>query len=558
MELDGRAWRPNPNGLRYRVVAEQGWDHWSGSESRDHITADDQGLIFAVDGDGALTTSLLNRRDDSWPILGDVIDTGWDQYDRIFAGGEGVLYAQRPDSTLLRFQYHHSSQRWLEYAQPAGHGWDYSHLFSIGADLVYGVDEESGDLVRHRWDREIEDWEPGENHRTVVGTGWSGFEHITADGAVCTYDFSDLPRSTVPDSDRSRSLTPTEDADGLMRLYFTESSGRLFEAWQSSPSDPTRFGYTPLGRDARFAAHPSAVQRSNGETSLVAQHRDSSIWGASRVDGDWGDFSPLGGWTPGPAQLVETTDGTVTAFAVTEDGRLLHREQHPAPGAKVRWWPLGGAELTSDLTVVAEGDQIHVVVRDDQGSFHLVTAEDGTAITWTTLPGHGFEGSASLTIDSAGQWRLLARGADDRIHELRESTLSAGWSSVGDQEFVGSPAAIVRAGDRTTLVARGADDYLYVAVQDALDDSRYGEWTQLIDRRTGMVYRTSTDAAVLRNAAGYLLISFLDLADELYVFRSAYPDAIGVASEPVSAADEETDEPLTEFDGGPVELTEVR
>ncbi|APU23433.1 tachylectin-related carbohydrate-binding protein [Actinoalloteichus sp. GBA129-24] len=558
MELDGRAWRANPNGLRYRVVAEQGWDHWARPANRDQITADDQGLIFAVDGEGALTTSLFDRRNDSWSITGDVIDTGWDQYDRIFAGGDGVLYAQRPDTALFRFQYHHPSQRWLEYAQPAGHGWDYSHLFSIGADLVYGVDEETGDLVSHRWDRETDDWETGENFRKVVGTGWSGYQDITADGAACTYDSSDLPGNVAPENDRSQAIMATEDASGLLRLYFTESSGRLFEAWQRYPYDPTYFGYTLLDRGPQFVGQPSAVQRSNGETSLVGQRTDSSTWGASRVDGDWSTFSPLGGWTPGPAQLVETADGSVTAFAVTEDGRLLHREQDGALGAKIRWWPLGGSNLTSDFTVVEEGDQIQVVVRDDQGTYQLVTVEDGTPSVWTALPGDGFEGRPSLTIDSTGQWRLFARGGDDRIHELRESTLSAGWAPVGDRTFVGSPAAVNRAGDRTTVVARGADDYLWVAVQDALDDSLYGGWTQLVDRRTGQAYPATGDAAVLRDSSGYLVISFLGIADELYVFRSAYSDTIGVASEPVPSAGEEGDEPLAEFDGGPVELTEVR
>ncbi|MBB5906437.1 tachylectin-related carbohydrate-binding protein [Actinoalloteichus hymeniacidonis] len=552
LELEDRAWKPNPNGRRYRIIDEDGWARWTQSANRDLITADSQGMVFAVDADGALTVSQPDRRDDSWPVYREVIDTGWEQYDLIFAAGDGVLYARKPDDTLLRFQYHHGSQRWLEYAQPAGGSWDHSHLFSIGADLVYGVDESTGNLVGYRWDRNTDGWETGANFEKLIGTGWSGYRDITADGATCTYDSTAVPSAPTPENDRSHATSMIEGSDGLIRIYFNESSGRLLEALQSYPDDPTRFIYTIPDRDRRFAGQPSALRSADGEIHRLAHGTDSTTWQVTRDD-EWG-FTSLGGWTPGPAQLVETADQTVAAIAVSEDGGLLYREL-----GSTGWRLIGGSDLTSDFGVVAADQRIYVVARDSQGTLQFTTIEDGVATAWITLPGTGFGGKPSLVVDSAGKLRVFARGPDARIHELREETLDAGWSAVGEgREFTGSPATVIRNGDRVTVVARGSDDYLWVAVQDLFDNTKYGEWTQLVDSRTGTAYPTSTDAAVLRNSDGYLLINFVGFADELYVYRSAYPDTGPLAqSQSLSEGDEPNTDPLAEFDGHAVTLTET-
>jgi hypothetical protein len=162
------------------------------------LTADDEGIIYAINGLGELNY-YRDKTHDGVSGFGSWVDTaprtigvGWNELTKVVAGGDGILYAVNAGGELLyyRDQARDGSQNWAHggKGQVIGTGWDgFSHIVSGGAGVLYAVNA-NGELLYYRDQARdgTQDWA----HRgtgKVIGTGWQGFSHIASGGAGVLY-----------------------------------------------------------------------------------------------------------------------------------------------------------------------------------------------------------------------------------------------------------------------------------------------------------------------------------------------------------------------------------
>jgi V8-like Glu-specific endopeptidase len=175
-----------------------GWQAQLTPEARNLMTVDDQGRLYAINGQGELRVFIWNVQTNTWVnAAGELIDSGWGKFNSITAAGDGVLYARDPGGSLFRFQYDMSSRTWVQRDKGSGFGWQvFREIFSPGADILYGrggVGPDPGTgvigpvLRWYRYSANTDTWAPGasDGQGKVVGTGWDTEIHVAAMAASC-------------------------------------------------------------------------------------------------------------------------------------------------------------------------------------------------------------------------------------------------------------------------------------------------------------------------------------------------------------------------------------
>ncbi|WP_157495369.1 tachylectin-related carbohydrate-binding protein [Kutzneria sp. 744] len=190
---------PNPDGTLKRWVwtgtkwtgggkVGSSWQRYFTPEYVNRITVDSQGRIFAIDTTGALRMYAWNNTTGTFDNPGgEVLGTGWAQYNSITAAGDGVLYARNPAGNLYRYQYSVATRTWLQRAELVGSGWQkFSEIFSPGGDVLYGrffPTTSNAKLLWFRRDDRTDTWI--EATGKVVGSGWNTQLHVAADPSAC-------------------------------------------------------------------------------------------------------------------------------------------------------------------------------------------------------------------------------------------------------------------------------------------------------------------------------------------------------------------------------------
>ena len=162
------------------------------------LTADDEGIIYAVNASGDLEWYRDKARDgvssyNSWVNgQGQKIKAGWGEFTHIVSGGNGVIYAVDPGGDLLYFRdrARDGTEDWAYggVSQQIGTGWGgFQHIVGGGCGILYAVNAD-GNLLYYR-DRArdgTEDWAYG-GAGQQIGTGWDGFQHIVGGGCGILY-----------------------------------------------------------------------------------------------------------------------------------------------------------------------------------------------------------------------------------------------------------------------------------------------------------------------------------------------------------------------------------
>jgi hypothetical protein len=175
-----------------------------------HVFAGGDGIIYAVDREGALRWYRDERRDGSnnldgstgWASAsGNQIGSDWLGLAQLFSGGDGVIYAVRPSGELLWYRdlvrdgsnASDGSTGWAEASErQIGLGWNvFRHIVAGGGGVIYAVTQK-GDLAWYRDDRRdgsndpsgAEGWAGESGSR--IGAGWDFFTHLFAgeDGVI--------------------------------------------------------------------------------------------------------------------------------------------------------------------------------------------------------------------------------------------------------------------------------------------------------------------------------------------------------------------------------------
>jgi N,N-dimethylformamidase len=175
-----------------------GWADFS------HVFSGGDGIVYAVDKDGALRWYRDERRDGTnaadgstgWASAsGNQIGTGWLGFAQLFSGSDGVIYAVRTTGELLWYSdlardgsnAPDGSAGWAETSgSQIGVGWNgFRHIVPGGGGVIYAVTLK-GDLTWYRDDRRdgsndssgAEGWAAASGAR--IGIGWDFFSHLFA------------------------------------------------------------------------------------------------------------------------------------------------------------------------------------------------------------------------------------------------------------------------------------------------------------------------------------------------------------------------------------------
>ncbi|MEV6242266.1 tachylectin-related carbohydrate-binding protein [Lentzea sp. NPDC051838] len=529
--LNGSQWVTQPGGGEYRVVGS-GWGRYSQAEHRNKVTIDEKGRLFEINPDGLLKMFVWEGGDDGWWSAesggGKILDTGWNQYNLIVAAGDGVLYARKPDGTLFRFRYDAAADQFIQYGKHVGNGWQmFNRVFSPGGDTLYGTwpgQNGQGQLLWYRYLEDTNTWAPGDPNTglgKVVGTGWYGELDVVADTNSCRLTgYPATPRPVVR-ANFTAPVTLVEGSDKLANYFFVNDRGTLYHGHQRRSDDLLLVDHTPLTGYEKFTGTPAAgLQVSNKLEVQAHSYDDADARGKTQtsVNGTWGaGLAAHRGHLAGDSVLVKGSDGLLSSFGVA-GGKLWYRKQIAADGVFPAWRSLGGADLTSDFTVVRNGDSFEVVARHTDGSVRAARLTNGVLGEWKNLGGTDAAGKPAVVLHPGdGTLQVLVRKADNKVYTQKQNSAGwpGAWTIIDGLTAAGAPAAVMTQRGTIEAVVRGTDNLVYTTGQN----QQYGSFRTWTVRDT---HEAATDVSTTAWSDGSWLITWRDPLGELYTYLGTY------------------------------------
>jgi hypothetical protein len=160
------------------------------------------GVLYGIDTQGQLHWHLHTDPSGYASAFasgsGDVIGTGWDQFQAVVGGGEGILYGIRPDGALLWYRQATPLAGGSTFADGSGsvigdHWNQFKSVVSIGGGVLYAITQQ-GELL---WFRHRDplggspSWDPASG--TSIGTGFDTFDSVLADVRTCQLGDTPVP-----------------------------------------------------------------------------------------------------------------------------------------------------------------------------------------------------------------------------------------------------------------------------------------------------------------------------------------------------------------------------
>ncbi|MET9230420.1 tachylectin-related carbohydrate-binding protein [Lentzea sp. NPDC003310] len=540
---NGPGWATMPGGGQYSVVGS-GWARYSQAEHRNKVTVDEKGRLFEINPDGKLKMFVWEGGDDGrWTAEtggGKVLDTGWEQYNLIVAAGDGVLYARKPDGQLFRFRYDAAADRFLQYGQYVGAGWNmFNRVFSPGGDILYGTWPGQDGLGQLLWYRYLEDsntWAPGDpntNLGKVVGYGWYNELDVVAYPSDCRLIGHPVTtRPTIqPNFTAPLTLVEGTTADKLANYFFVNDKGTLYHGRQRNSGDILLVDHQALKGHTAYTGQPAAALNSatavgTTEANKFEVHAQSSADAETRgkkqlnVNGYFPDDDVVQlhrGHLAGDSVLVKGSDGLQSSFGVGAEGQLWYRKQIAADGRFTAWRSLGGAGLTPDFTVVANGSSFDVVARHSDNSVRVARVTNAALGTWTHLGGTDVKGKPAAILHQDNTVRVLVRRNDNKIYTQKQGSTGfpGAWTVVDGLVAKGAPTAAVTASNGVEIAARGEDDLVHTTGQSQ-ENTGFRPW-EIRD-----FHEASTDPTMVRWSDNSVMLAWRDPMGEVWAYRGTF------------------------------------
>ncbi len=334
-----------------------------------------------------------------------------------------------------------------------------------------------------------------------------------------------------------------DSADAPVTYAFVNRAGYLYRAHQPNPDVWNNLTFEPISGDLAVTGQPRVGRQKDGRVQIVAHSRDEGdvLLATQGVKGSpvFGTWHDVGGAAPfQPALGKLPNDGDLVAFA------LMHGAvwQLPQDGRNVPYmgWRIagGGAGLTGTPGVVTTRDGIRLFALNGAGAVRTATYANGALSSWVDLGGSGFTGTPAAVAYPGALTRVFATTADGRVLTKAQQiggAWDAEWKPVGDLTVVGAPAAVVdpRSGI-TYVVARGTDDYLHYVGETTLASGEWGTWRRLSERTSTVA---PTVFLMTRSSGTTWAVPFRDSDDQGYVItadNAASPSARSSRSGPAS------------------------
>lgn len=289
------------------------------------------------------------------------------------------------------------------------------------------------------------------------------------------------------------------NGDGRLDLFVLDRYRQLYHDWRA-PHDGSWHGWEALvvgpgSGGVPLIGTPTVATDATGRLEVFAVGVDGQVYYNQQETQPpgWRGWVPLGGGSaPGltaggePEVAVgRDREGRLEAFAVGQDGRLLHSWQHRADSAWNEWERgLGGPPVGLDgryLSVASNADgRLEVFATGRDGAvWHIwQSMEGGGWSLWASLPARGGREFPAEPVarDVRGALELFAVGPDGLARRWQERPESphadAAWH---EWEALGGPAgARLTPGD--AVVAQNADGRLEVFATDATGGGIAHDW----------------------------------------------------------------------------------
>ena len=275
---NGAGWDTFAGGAQYEVIdSNPAWAGYTTPDYFNRITVDTNGDIYSFESDNFLHWRSYNTDTRSWAHRKLERMTGTTG---VVAAGKGVIYTYSSSTSLRRFEYDRESQRSQSWSVTGIGQSAMRQIFSPGADILYGVRADTGDLLWYRYDPETFTWANGVvNGQAVgmpIGTGWQNeYETFAApDGCLL---LGRNPWPTRPQITPRPWAPVTLTVDGsLLQYSYVDTEGRAVYA---EATDLT--GGTPI----RLAAVPGMTDIT-GVTSTTLFSDDRAVIFANGLDGE--------------------------------------------------------------------------------------------------------------------------------------------------------------------------------------------------------------------------------------------------------------------------------
>ncbi|MEJ3747625.1 tachylectin-related carbohydrate-binding protein [Actinomycetes bacterium KLBMP 9797] len=499
---DGRVYGINSSGMYLYQWNGSGWPVHSRFISsgftahataplRDKITIDEAGDFYLVDADGKLLRHRYDEASNTWTTSGQLVATGWGQYDLIVAGSAGVLYARTPAGEFFRFRYDVESQRVIQPATPVGAGWQWftKGIFSVGGDTLFGI-LANGDQLQYRYREDNNTWVV---HAAVIGSGWETFPNVFATTNTCRLTVSHTPaRPSTPVVSYTpvavRQMPGSGSQLGPVEYAYTDNIGRLVHGRQSNVDNGSSTQWAPVASDHAFTGTPALISNPQGLVQIASQNTGGDYLALTQASAGsplWAAWVGLGGFMKYPPAVARMPDSTMVMFGVDAAGALWVRHQDGTAGQFLPWRPVGSAGAgLAGTPLVADGSNGSrtLIVAGAGGTLHTARYTAGTLSSWTSLGGSGFTGAPSVVALPGNRLRIFARAATGEIlmrQQEADGTMPGGWSPVGTFTAAGAPSAILDPTGRLSVVARGTDGEVYAVFETGQGTLQWGTWNRV-------------------------------------------------------------------------------
>jgi hypothetical protein len=250
--------------------------------------------------------------------------------------------------------------------------------------------------------------------------------------------------------------TVVANADGRLEVFAVGWDGRVYHAWQTSPSGPWTTNWVSL--PGLTTAH--AVTATRGSTGLVVAARaaDGSVWVDTQSGSTWSPWLYRGTGLTGSLAATTNRDGRVELFGIATSGVVEHQWQTSPGGAWSLWVSMGGPVSPSALTAVTNVDgRLEVfLVAGWATVYHSWQSSPGKPFSGWGQIGGSVAGGISVGVNQNGALEVFFRGLNgSALWHAWQTQANGRWSAVASLggSLGGDPVASRNADGRLEVFA---------------------------------------------------------------------------------------------------------
>ena len=236
-------------------------------------------------------------------------------------------------------------------------------------------------------------------------------------------------------------IATAPNADGRLEMFAVGRNGRSYSSWQTSPNGNwTQWtplgGTTPLPATAPISVAPNADGRL--QMFAVADNgRSYSSWQTS-PNGTWTGWSPLGGGVlpaGAPISVGRNADGRLEMFAVAANGRSYSSWQLKPNGNWTVWSPLGRGALpaAAPISVAPNADgrlQMFAIADNGRSYSSWQLQPNGNWTGWSLLGGGALPVGAPISVgrNADGRLEMFAIAGNSRAYTSWQTSPNGNWT----------------------------------------------------------------------------------------------------------------------------------